>query len=216
MELNNTRARSPEKKQERFQQIMDVTNQLFLNHSYHDITLTTIAKELNWSRGNLYKYVNTKEEIFLELYLEKQNQFVEDLKQSFTLQQLDPKTFADKLSTIFNNNRIYLRYHSILSNIIETNVDVEKLADFKIRSFKQREFIFQLLQVQCPTFTTKQIKMLFLTLMYHACGLDSHTHSTKLLEEAMALANLPLYLDDYCDLMSEFILMCIEYKNPNS
>lgn len=63
MELNNTRARSPEKKQERFNQIMEVTNDLFLKHSYHDITLTTIAKALNWSRGNLYKYVNTKEEI---------------------------------------------------------------------------------------------------------------------------------------------------------
>lgn len=216
MELDNTRARSPEKKQERLQQIMSVTDQLFLKHSYHDITLTAIAKELNWSRGNLYKYVNTKEEIFLELYLEKQNRFIKDLKQNFTLHQLDPKDFADKLSSTFESNRIYLRYHSILSSIIETNVSVEKLADFKIRSFKQREFIFQLLQVQCPTLTTKQIKMLFLTLMYHACGLDSHTHTTQLLEEAMALANLPLYLDDYCKLMAEFILMCIQYKNPNS
>ena len=43
MELNNTRARSPEKKQERFNQIMEVTNDLFLKHSYHDITLTTIG-----------------------------------------------------------------------------------------------------------------------------------------------------------------------------
>ena len=37
MELNNTRARSPEKKQERFNQIMEVTNDLFLKQSYHDI-----------------------------------------------------------------------------------------------------------------------------------------------------------------------------------
>lgn len=209
MELNNTRARSPEKKQERFNQIMEVTNDLFLKHSYHDITLTTIAKALNWSRGNLYKYVNTKEEIFLEIYLSKQEEFIDSLKKSFELKKIDQVYFANKLSQCFDQHRLYLRYHNILSSIIETNVSVEKLADFKIKSYKQREYFFELLQVQCPHLSLKQVKMLFLTLMYHACGLDSHTHGTKLLEDAMALANLEIYYDDYCQLMSNFIIMCL-------
>ena len=130
MELNNTRARSPEKKQERFQQIMDVTNQLFLSHSYHDITLTTIAKKLNWSRGNLYKYVNTKEEIFLELYLEKQNRFIEDLKQSFTLQQLDEKTFA---SFGFSDNKKLVEVEMIFDKDMANDV-------FKSRKIVSEEF----------------------------------------------------------------------------
>ena len=209
MELNNTRARSPEKKQERFNQIMEVTNNLFLKQSYHDITLTTIAKALNWSRGNLYKYVNTKEEIFLEIYLSKQKEFIDSLKESFELKKIDQVYFANKLSQCFDQHRLYLRYHNILSSIIETNVSVEKLADFKIKSYKQREYFFELLQVQCPHLSSKQVKMLFLTLMYHACGLYSHTHGTKLLEDAMALANLEIYYDDYCQLMSNFIIMCL-------
>ena len=209
MELNNTRARSPEKKQERFNQIMEVTNDLFLKQSYHDITLTTIAKTLNWSRGNLYKYVNTKEEIFLEIYLSKQEEFIDSLKESFELKKIEQFYFANKLSQCFDQHRLYLRYHNILATIIETNVSVEKLADFKIKSYKQREYFFELLQVQCPHLSSKQVKMLFLTLMYHACGLDSHTHGTKLLEDAMALANLEIYYDDYCQLMSNFIIMCL-------
>ncbi len=209
MELNNTRARSPEKKQERFNQIMEVTNDLFLKHSYHDITLTTIAKALNWSRGNLYKYVNTKEEIFLEIYLSKQKEFIDALKETFELKKIDQVYFANKLSQCFDQHRLYLRYHNILSSIIETNVSVEKLADFKIKSYKQREYFFELLQVQCPHLSLKQVKMLFLTLMYHACGLDSHTHGTKLLKDAMNLANLEICYDDYCQLMSNFIIMCL-------
>ena len=209
MELNNTRARSPEKKQERFNQIMEVTNDLFLKQSYHDITLTTIAKALNWSRGNLYKYVNTKEEIFLEIYLSKQEEFIDSLKESFELKKIDQVYFANKLSQCFDQHRLYLRYHNILASIIETNVSVEKLADFKIKSYKQREYFFELLQVQCPHLSSKQVRKLFLTLMYHACGLDSHTHGTKLLEDAMALANLEIYYDDYCQLMSNFIIMCL-------
>ena len=209
MELNNTRARSPEKKQERFNQIMEVTNDLFLKQSYHDITLTTIAKALTWSRGNFYKYVNTKEEIFLEIYLSKQEEFIDSLKESFEFKKIDQVYFANKLSQCFDQHRLYLRYHNILASIIETNVSVEKLADFKIKSYKQREYFFELLQVQCPHLSSKQVKMLFLTLMYHACGLDSHTHGTKLLEDAMALANLEIYYDDYCQLMSNFIIMCL-------
>lgn len=209
MELNNTRARSPEKKQERFNQIMEVTNDLFLKHSYHDITPTTIAKALNWSRGNLYKYVNTKEEIFLEIYLSKQEEFINSLKESFESKKIDQVYFANKLSQCFDQHRLYLRYHNILATIIETNVSVEKLADFKIKSYKQREYFFELLQIQCPQLSPKQVKMLFLTLMYHACGLDSHTHGTKLLEDAMALANLEIYYDNYCQLMSTFIIMCL-------
>lgn len=209
MELNNTRARSPEKKQERFNQIMEVTNDLFLKHSYHDITLTTIAKALNWSRGNLYKYVNTKEEIFLEIYLSKQEEFINSLKESFESKKIDQVYFANKLSQCFDQHRLYLRYHNILATIIEANVSVEKLADFKIKSYKQREYFFELLQIQCPQLSPKQVKMLFLTLMYHACGLDSHTHGTKLLEDAMALANLEIYYDNYCQLMSTFIIMCL-------
>ena len=209
MELNNTRARSPEKKQERFNQIMKVTNDLFLKHSYHDITLTTIAKALNWSRGNLYKYVNTKEEIFLEIYLSKQEEFINSLKESFESKKIDQVYFANKLSQCFDQHRLYLRYHNILATIIETNVSVEKLADFKIKSYKQREYFFELLQIKCQQISPKQVKMLFLTLMYHACGLDSHTHGTKLLEDAMALANLEIYYDNYCQLMSTFIIMCL-------
>ena len=39
----------------------------FAERPYHEITLTTIADELGWSRANLYKYVCTKEEVFLLL-----------------------------------------------------------------------------------------------------------------------------------------------------
>lgn len=34
---------------------------------YTEIAITTIADKLIWSHANLYKYVTTKEEIFLEI-----------------------------------------------------------------------------------------------------------------------------------------------------
>ena len=42
------RARSPQRKQERMEQIMAVTDALFAELPYSDITLSLIGKELGW------------------------------------------------------------------------------------------------------------------------------------------------------------------------
>ena len=65
------RARRDEHKEERLSQIKEATAELFAKCPYSEITLTTIAEKLGWSRANLYKYVTTKEEIFLEIDAEK-------------------------------------------------------------------------------------------------------------------------------------------------
>ena len=65
MEKQFIRAKSQENKNIRMQQIMDVTDRLFHEKTYHEITLSVIAEEVNLARGGLYKYVSSKEEIFL-------------------------------------------------------------------------------------------------------------------------------------------------------
>ena len=61
------RARSDEQKEQRLSEIKQVTRNLFSELSYHEITLAAIAERLGWSRAALYKYVTSKEDIFLEL-----------------------------------------------------------------------------------------------------------------------------------------------------
>ena len=67
MKQDFIRARSSEQKSQRMADIKRATAQLYRDFPYHEITLTTIAERLGWSRASLYKYVTTKEEIFLEL-----------------------------------------------------------------------------------------------------------------------------------------------------
>lgn len=58
------RARSAEQKEARMEEVKRAADRLFSAKPYHDITLTTIAAELSWTRANLYKYVTSKEDIF--------------------------------------------------------------------------------------------------------------------------------------------------------
>ena len=77
------RARSAEQKEARMEEIKRAADRQFLERPYHEITLTTIAEQLSWSRANLYKYVTTKEEIFLELAADKYREYFDALKAAF-------------------------------------------------------------------------------------------------------------------------------------
>ena len=77
------RARSAEQKEQRLGEIKCAAAQLFATCPYHEITLTTIAERLSWSRANLYKYVTTKEEIFLELAADERDAYYAALLATF-------------------------------------------------------------------------------------------------------------------------------------
>lgn len=85
MKQDFIRARSSEQKNQRMADIKQATAQLYREFPYHEITLTTIAERLGWSRASLYKYVTTKEEIFLELSADARNAYFGDLLTAFYL-----------------------------------------------------------------------------------------------------------------------------------
>ena len=60
------RARTEAQKQQRVSEIIDATARLYKKHRFEEITFVAIAKEAKFTRSNLYKYFNTKEEIFFE------------------------------------------------------------------------------------------------------------------------------------------------------
>ena len=73
---NFTRARSSEQKEERMREIKCAAERQFEQRTYQSISLSTIAEELSWSRANLYKYVTSKEEIFLEISGDKYSEYL--------------------------------------------------------------------------------------------------------------------------------------------
>ena len=77
------RARSAEQKEARMEEVKRAADRLFSAKPYHEITLTTIAAELSWTRANLYKYVTSKEDIFLVLCGEKMSAYMDALLAAF-------------------------------------------------------------------------------------------------------------------------------------
>jgi AcrR family transcriptional regulator len=66
-EVSWQRARQPEQREQRRRDIMNATASLFQEHGIAGVSLTGIAKEVGLSKSNLYRYFESREDIFLSL-----------------------------------------------------------------------------------------------------------------------------------------------------
>lgn len=203
------RARSPEHKRERMEAIMEATDALFAEHPYHQITMGTIADELGWSRSNLYKYASTQEEIFLALHSSKNRAWIDNLVTLLADAPMPTARFARIWAETTGRHASFLRYQEILTSIIESNVTLGRLTDFKRGYAEMLPPIVDVLRRQCGL-DTDAATDLYLRLLYQAPGLHNHFHRTDLACEAMRAAGLPEVEGSFVESYAGFVLMCIE------
>ncbi len=204
------RARSPEQKAERMTAIMDAAEHLFCDLPYHEINMGLIAKELGWSRSNLYKYAATREEVFLALHNRANQMFIDDLLAALNDTSQSNASFAQTWATVTGRHPEFLRYQDILIPIIETNASLERLIEFK-RAFVQMSApIKDLLQKQidCDSITAYE---LYLQLIYQAPGLYNHFHCAERAAEAMRCAGIPQAKGTFEEAYASFVTMCLDH-----
>ncbi len=208
-----TRARCAKNKEIRFDEIKAVAEQLFQSHTYHDISLSCIAKSLCWSRANLYKYVCTKEEIFLAILTDKMKACFSSLIAAFPIgSNYSDEVFADVMAGILKCNMDFLRYYAILPMIIETNVSLDRLVDFKKNYLKS---MTELTTHFCAYsgLTAEQFTEFSFSVFYHALGLCSGCMTNPLAKEACEIAGISHSEIDFQKSMKSFIIMCLKYSH---
>lgn len=210
------RARSAEQKEARMTDIKRATADLFERHPYHEITLTTIAERLGWSRGNLYKYAGTKEEIFLELATDARDAYAAALDAAFPEGCGYPLPVAAEVwAGVLNAHRAWLRYGDLLFTIIETNVSVERLA-----SFKRGHYAW--LDAFAPRFAAmagcraERVGWLVDTVFFHGVGLVNSCENNPLVREALELIGIERAPLDFRTEMRDFIAMCLKREAARS
>lgn len=201
------RARSDEHKEERLSQIKEATAQLFESAPYAEITLTTIAEKLGWSRANLYKYVTTKEEIFLEITSEKMSNYYGSLVAAFPEgNNFSKELIAEVWAGILNAHQDYMRYLSYLNPVIETNVTVERLAAFKKKYYEQAHNFCRRLAAMLSLSQDSAYKIQ-LDVLFYASSNAVCCYKNPLVQEALKRIDIvPPQMDFYKD-MKDFLKM---------
>lgn len=172
------RARSAEQKEQRMDEIKQAAARLFSTHPYHEITLTTIADKLSWSRANLYKYARTKEEIFLSLAEDARDTYYEALLEAFPgSPAVSPDVAAASWAAIVERNTGWFRLLDLLFNIIEANVAVEKLVHFKRGYYAMLPHLQWALSASLGV-APERVEPLMNTVSYQAVGLVNNVCNT--------------------------------------
>ena len=189
--------------------IMDAAEGLARQLPYHAINMGLIARELGWSRSNLYKYASTQEDVFLSLYSRANERYVNELVDALADAPLENASFARTWAAVTARHGDFLRYQDLLVSIIESNASLERLVDFK-RSFVERVASLNALLAAQTGLTGEAVRDLYLRLIYQAPGLYYHYHCTGKTAEAMRAAGLSPATGTFEDAYADFVLMCLE------
>lgn len=205
------RARSDVQKEQRLGEIKRAAAELFAERPYHEITLKAVSERLGWSHAALYKYVTTKEEIFLELAADARRAYTDDLLAAYPegcsySRAVLAEVWAEQLAS----HRDYLAYAALLFTIIETNVTVERLAAFKRAYYDELEQLAARFHANL-CLAPERADRLFNAVLFHASSMNGWCADNPLVKDALALVGLSQHLPDFKAEMREFIGMCLDH-----
>lgn len=204
------RARNDEQKNIRIKQITDSARHLFENNKYENITLSGIARELSFTRANLYKYVASKEEVFLYIIIEDISKWNDDIVNRFKESvEITKEKFARIWTQSFIDHSHMIKAMSIMYSVIEKNVTVEKLTDFKISFFKEMEKSINILLKLFPELQLPQIHKFLEMQMFYAIGLYPATIENAIQKKAIEKAGIPYDPPNFSERFSDFIIMLL-------
>ncbi len=105
-------ARKEQRKEQYRSEILHVAAQVFARHGFHLTTMEAVAEECGWSKGTLYLYFKSKEDLFFSILIEKTDQFSITLLSELTSSQsIEGKiaAFIDAMFRFFTENKHFFQ-----------------------------------------------------------------------------------------------------------
>ncbi|GAA5532929.1 TetR/AcrR family transcriptional regulator [Deinococcus aluminii] len=131
------RARSPEEKGQRRDDILRAAERLWTSTPYAELSMNQVAREAQLAKGTLYLYFDTKEELFLALLTEHLQHWLEQV--TALLDERQPRTpegAAEVLIQSARDQEPLRRLLILLGTVLERNVRPELALNFK-REFRR-------------------------------------------------------------------------------
>jgi len=139
------RARSDEQIEQRISEIVDATARLYEENRFEEITIAMIAKEANFTRSNLYRYFQTKEDIFLELMKHDIVAWRADILENFTVGNPSLSEVAEIIVDLTLKHKRMVKLFTILFTLLEPNASLESLTAFKQKITEEIGMVAQFL-----------------------------------------------------------------------
>ena len=130
------RARRPEQKQQRRAAILAAAEQLLAEDGVDGVSLNAIARRAGLAKSNVYRYFESREQIFLWILLDDMVAWACEVERG--LEPLAGRNSASAAARViaaaFLGRQRLCELNSVLSWVLEQNVSEETVLDFKTRA----------------------------------------------------------------------------------
>jgi len=194
------RARKPEQIAERREAILEAAVVLFEAEGMDGCGINAIARQAGISKANIYRYFDSREHVLLQLLLGEQADWIAALSQR--LKRLRAKGDVTKVARIvaetLDDRPRYCILMGVLANVLEHNVGVDAVMEFKREALAQIGSALVGLETALPGLDrAASLQFLAVTVM-SASGIWAHSHPSAAVEEVLQ--------------MPEFSAMRFEFK----
>ena len=190
---------SPELTSARKEEIISACRKLYETMSFKDITLKEIGQQTSFTRTSIYNYFETKEEIFLALFAQEYELFVEDLDELRQQREmLPPDELSSELAHALERRPLMLKLLSMNLYDMEANSRMERLVEFKKAYGESSAAVDRCLKKFVPGLTEENRQTFLYAFLPFVYGLYPYTVVTEKQRLAMKEAGIPyVYMSTY-------------------
>lgn len=128
------RARAAQDKEKRRQDFLAAAAGLFEAGDYSSVTMSQIAAQAGLSKGTVYLYFKSKEELFLQLLVDELEDWFAQLAEGLPLLQGQPiPVFAKGFVATLRARPQLTRLLALMHLVFETHLDADSAKVFKLR-----------------------------------------------------------------------------------
>lgn len=130
--LSFQRARRPEEQKLRRDAILKAAEELFDAEGPSGTGLNAIAARAGFTKSNVYRYFESREEVLMSLFLGELERFVDDFEGRLDkIERGDVDGLAEASTWTFLDHPRFCALVAILTSVLEQNVSVEKIIALK-------------------------------------------------------------------------------------
>ncbi len=201
------RAISEKDKLKRRDHILKTAWQLYTKNEGRLPTVSVIARKAGLSKGSVYLYFQTKNEIFLSLYMHHLTRWHESVIKDLEDYpgKISVAEYAGRSSRYLVDNPLVLRLGSMATSLLEDGVEQELILDFKIRLAQLLENRSRLTARLFPGLSSDQWVKVHLRIYALIFGLWQMFYSPKKVQILLREARLNVFEADFSQTVVESV-----------
>lgn len=157
---------TPEQKQQKAETIAKVAGEIFQEKGFNQISMSEIAKRAGMSKGTLFNYYKTKEDLFMTVLLVGYQKYFTELAGILAMHSLksvgDFKLFLlDETKNLIKKHTALIRLNALRGPILESNSNLDETLANRQKLYDISKGLSQLIHSQVPELTVNKVNHIF-------------------------------------------------------